>query len=108
MAIPKKNSRATLKESSPQRTPITFQNVSFQTWKVDQMTICSNMSRHALNSCDMHDLHQVCHFMTRFPTQGNCEHEENWPTLLLEAIIKAKGFSRVGCGEKFGPSKNML
>jgi hypothetical protein len=81
MAIPKKNSRATLKESSPQRTPITIQNVSFQTWKVDQMTICSNMSRHALNSCDMHDLHHVCHFMTRFPTQGNCKHEENWPTL---------------------------
>jgi hypothetical protein len=61
-----------------------------------------------LQITNMHDLHQVCHFMTTFPTQANCKHQENWPTLLLEAIIKAKGFSRVGCGEKFGPSKSML
>jgi hypothetical protein len=58
-----------------------------------------------LQITDMHDLHQVCHFMTRFPTQANCKHEENWPTLLLHAIIKAKGFSSVGFGEKFGPKK---
>lgn len=56
-----------------------------------------------LQITDMHDLHQVCHFMTIIPTQANCKHEENWPTLLLHAIIKAKGFSSVGFGEKFGP-----
>lgn len=58
-----------------------------------------------LQITDMHDLHQVCHFMTRFPTQANCKHEENWPTLLLLLSLKQKGSLVWGLVKSLGPKK---
>jgi hypothetical protein len=48
----------------------------------------------------MHELDHVCHFVMGFLTWVKCKLEENWLASLSEAIMKMKGFSDVGQGEK--------
>jgi hypothetical protein len=48
----------------------------------------------------MHELNHVCHFVMGLPTWAKCKFEKNWPTSLSKAIMKVKGFSNVGRGEK--------
>jgi hypothetical protein len=50
----------------------------------------------------MHELDQVCHFVMGLPTWAKRKLEDNWPTSLIEAIMKVEGFSDVGWGEKSG------
>ncbi len=54
----------------------------------------------------MHELDCVCHFVMGFPTWAKRKLEENWRASLSEAIMKVKGFSDVGRGEKFGIKKD--
>jgi hypothetical protein len=48
----------------------------------------------------MHELDRMCQFVMGFPTWAKRKLEENWPSLLSEAMMKVEGFSDVGRGEK--------
>jgi hypothetical protein len=48
----------------------------------------------------MHELDCVCQFVMGLPTWAKRKLEENRPASLSEAIMKMKGFSDVGRGEK--------
>jgi hypothetical protein len=54
----------------------------------------------------MHELDRVCQFVMGLLTWAKRKLEENWPSLLSEAIMKVEGFSDVGQGEKFGFKKD--
>jgi flavodoxin len=62
-------------------------------------------SKFMLEIQHMHELNCVCHFMMGFPTWAKRKLEENWFASLSKAIMKMKGFSNVGRGEKSGFKK---